>query len=73
MCRRCGRATLVGPGPRVSAHTRPTQKDTTTMTTSIRTPFGFSSTADDVIEGVDLSGRRAIVTGLRDTATDLLS
>ena len=33
------------------------------MTTSIRTPFGFSSTADDVIDGVDLSGRRAIVTG----------
>jgi NAD(P)-dependent dehydrogenase (short-subunit alcohol dehydrogenase family) len=33
------------------------------MTTSIRTPFGFSSTADDVIEGIDLSGRRAIVTG----------
>jgi hypothetical protein len=35
----------------------------TTMTTSIRTPFGFSSTADDVIDGIDLSGRRAIVTG----------
>jgi NAD(P)-dependent dehydrogenase (short-subunit alcohol dehydrogenase family) len=33
------------------------------MTTSIRTPFGFSSTADDVIDGIDLSGRRAIVTG----------
>src|SRR3954467_2027942 len=60
---RCGRATLVRPGPRVSAHTRPTQKGTTTMTTSIRTPFGFSSTADDVIDGIDLSGRRAIVTG----------
>src|SRR3954447_23756466 len=63
MCRRCGRATVVGPGSRVSTHTRPTQKGTTTMTTSIRTPFGFSSTADDVIEGVDLSGRRVIVTG----------
>jgi pyruvate/2-oxoglutarate dehydrogenase complex dihydrolipoamide dehydrogenase (E3) component len=35
----------------------------TTMTTSIRTPFDFSSTADDVIDGIDLSGRRAIVTG----------
>jgi NAD(P)-dependent dehydrogenase (short-subunit alcohol dehydrogenase family) len=35
----------------------------TLMTTSIRTPFGFSSTADDVIDGIDLSGRRAIVTG----------
>ena len=27
------------------------------------TPFGFHSTADEVIAGVDLSGRRAIVTG----------
>jgi hypothetical protein len=33
------------------------------MTTGIRTPSGFSSTADDVIDGIDLSGRRAIVTG----------
>lgn len=31
--------------------------------TLIRTPFGFDSTATDVIEGVDLSGKRAIVTG----------
>lgn len=29
----------------------------------IQTPFGFSSTASQVVEGVDLSGRRAIVTG----------
>jgi len=29
----------------------------------IKTPFGFSSTAAEVIAGVDLSGRRAIVTG----------
>jgi NADPH-dependent 2,4-dienoyl-CoA reductase/sulfur reductase-like enzyme len=29
----------------------------------IRTPFGFGSTAAEVIAGVDLSGRRAIVTG----------
>ncbi|MGD8166308.1 SDR family NAD(P)-dependent oxidoreductase [Herbiconiux sp. P16] len=29
----------------------------------ITTPFGATSTADDVIAGVDLSGRRAIVTG----------
>ena len=29
----------------------------------IRTPFGFDSTAAEVIEGIDLSGRRAIVTG----------
>jgi NAD(P)-dependent dehydrogenase (short-subunit alcohol dehydrogenase family) len=31
--------------------------------TLITTPFGFNSTAAEVIEGVDLSGRRAIVTG----------
>jgi NAD(P)-dependent dehydrogenase (short-subunit alcohol dehydrogenase family) len=29
----------------------------------IQTPFGFDSTAAEVVEGVDLSGRRAIVTG----------
>lgn len=29
----------------------------------ITTPFGFESTADDVIDGVDLTGRTAIVTG----------
>ncbi len=29
----------------------------------IVTPFGFSSTADEVLRGVDLSGKRAIVTG----------
>ena len=28
-----------------------------------RTPFGFSTTADEVLAGVDLSGKRAIVTG----------
>lgn len=27
------------------------------------TPLGFSSTTDDVLEGVDLTGRRAVVTG----------
>jgi NAD(P)-dependent dehydrogenase (short-subunit alcohol dehydrogenase family) len=31
--------------------------------TLITTPFGFDSTAADVIAGIDLSGRRAIVTG----------
>lgn len=31
--------------------------------TLLSTPFGFSSTADDVLSDVDLSGRRAIVTG----------
>ncbi|MEN3318395.1 MAG: hypothetical protein V7643_1796 [Mycobacterium sp.] len=33
------------------------------MTSRITTPFGFSSTAGEVIAGVDLSGKRAIVTG----------
>jgi NAD(P)-dependent dehydrogenase (short-subunit alcohol dehydrogenase family) len=31
--------------------------------TRITTPFGFHSTASEVIQGVDLCGRRAIVTG----------
>lgn len=33
------------------------------MTTTITTPFGFATTADEVLQGVDLHGRRAIVTG----------
>ncbi len=33
------------------------------MTNLITTPFGFSSTAADVVEGIDLTGTRAIVTG----------
>ena len=33
------------------------------MNPRITTPFGFGSTADDVIEGVNLCGKRAIVTG----------
>lgn len=33
------------------------------MNTAVKTPFGFASTADQVIEGVDLTGKRAIVTG----------
>jgi NAD(P)-dependent dehydrogenase (short-subunit alcohol dehydrogenase family) len=32
-------------------------------TTLIATPFGFESTAAEVLDGVDLSGKRAIVTG----------
>jgi NAD(P)-dependent dehydrogenase (short-subunit alcohol dehydrogenase family) len=32
-------------------------------TNLITTPFGFSSTAAEVIDGVDLTGKRAIVTG----------
>ena len=34
-----------------------------TSTTRIQTPFGFDSTAAEVIEGIDLSGQHAIVTG----------
>jgi hypothetical protein len=37
--------------------------DMTTTTELIRTPFGFESTAAEVAEGIDLTGRRAIVTG----------
>jgi NAD(P)-dependent dehydrogenase (short-subunit alcohol dehydrogenase family) len=33
------------------------------MTTRITTPFGFTSTAAEVLDGVDLNGRRAVVTG----------
>ncbi|MFJ9480675.1 hypothetical protein ACIRRI_37720, partial [Streptomyces mirabilis] len=33
------------------------------MSQLFTTPFGGDSTASEVIEGVDLSGRRAIVTG----------
>jgi len=29
----------------------------------IKTNFGFHSTTDDIIKGVDLTGKRAIVTG----------
>ena len=29
----------------------------------ITTPFGFHSTAREVIDGIDLTGRRAIITG----------
>jgi NAD(P)-dependent dehydrogenase (short-subunit alcohol dehydrogenase family) len=29
----------------------------------LMTPFGFASTADEVLADVDLSGRRAVVTG----------
>lgn len=33
------------------------------MTSMITTPFGFASTADEVLQGVDLRGKRAVVTG----------
>ena len=35
----------------------------TSTSNPVRTPFGVSSTAAEVIDGVDLSGRRMIVTG----------
>jgi len=31
--------------------------------TALTIPFGFSSTAGDVVDGIDLTGRRAVVTG----------
>jgi len=31
--------------------------------TRIMTPFGFESTAGEVVEGIDLAGTRAVVTG----------
>jgi NAD(P)-dependent dehydrogenase (short-subunit alcohol dehydrogenase family) len=34
-----------------------------TMTQTLQTPFGFASTADEVVAGVDLTGTRALVTG----------
>jgi len=33
------------------------------MTDLVQTPFGFSSTTADVLDGVDLTGKRAVVTG----------
>jgi NAD(P)-dependent dehydrogenase (short-subunit alcohol dehydrogenase family) len=36
---------------------------TTNITSRITTRFGFDSTAAEVVDGIDLSGRRAIVTG----------
>src|SRR5690242_1142157 len=33
------------------------------MTTLLTTPFGATSTAMEVIEGVDLRGKRALITG----------
>jgi NAD(P)-dependent dehydrogenase (short-subunit alcohol dehydrogenase family) len=36
---------------------------TETTPTLIQTPFGFDSTALEVVEGIDLTGKRAIVTG----------
>jgi NAD(P)-dependent dehydrogenase (short-subunit alcohol dehydrogenase family) len=35
----------------------------TSMLERVATPFGFESTADEVLRGVDLGGKRAVVTG----------
>jgi hypothetical protein len=42
---------------------RPATERRSTMSERVTTPFGATSTADDIIAGVDLAGRRAIVTG----------
>ena len=34
-----------------------------TTSERITTPFGYETTAAEVVEGVDLTGKRAIVTG----------
>jgi NAD(P)-dependent dehydrogenase (short-subunit alcohol dehydrogenase family) len=46
----------------VSLHNRSMTNSSSTPTL-IRTPFGFDSTALEVVDGIDLSGKRAIVTG----------
>ncbi|MGA8116789.1 MAG: SDR family NAD(P)-dependent oxidoreductase [Actinocatenispora sp.] len=37
--------------------------ETSTTSALISTPFGFGSTAAEVVDGIDLTGKRAIVTG----------
>jgi NAD(P)-dependent dehydrogenase (short-subunit alcohol dehydrogenase family) len=46
-----------------SEHTHSGAMTSTTTTAPITTPFGFNSTAADIVAGIDLGGRRAIVTG----------
>lgn len=48
-----------------SSHVARTRRETYTSNTmnEIATPFGFDATALEVLQGVDLSGQRAIVTG----------
>jgi hypothetical protein len=38
-------------------------KPSTNATRFIRTPFGFESTAEEVVKGINLRQKRAIVTG----------
>ncbi|MEV0890752.1 SDR family NAD(P)-dependent oxidoreductase [Promicromonospora sp. NPDC050262] len=48
--------------PHGSAHSPP-QEEQNTMSERITTPYGATSTAAEVIAGVDLTGKRALVTG----------
>lgn len=45
----------VGPRPSITAQDK--------LLSTFKTPFSFASTADDVVDGVDLSGQNMIVTG----------
>src|SRR5688572_23342838 len=57
------RGDRLAPGPG-SAHAKDqNQLDVTEALKMFTTPFGFQSTAAQVLEGVDLAGKRAIVTG----------
>jgi NAD(P)-dependent dehydrogenase (short-subunit alcohol dehydrogenase family) len=47
----------------LEANETPSNYRTKTAVTAIATPFGFNSTAAQVVAGIDLSGKRAIVTG----------
>jgi NAD(P)-dependent dehydrogenase (short-subunit alcohol dehydrogenase family) len=44
-------------------HVNPGRRTVVDMSDLITTPFGFASTADEVLAGVDLAGKRAVVTG----------
>ena len=44
-------------------HVRPYGRTVVDVSDLITTPFGFESTADEVLTGIDLAGKRAIVTG----------
>jgi len=44
-------------------HVTPGRRTVVDMSDLITTPFGFTSTAGEVLAGVDLTGKRAVVTG----------
>jgi NAD(P)-dependent dehydrogenase (short-subunit alcohol dehydrogenase family) len=50
-------------GPRGRAHNRPMTEISAATTDLLTTPFGAESTALEVLDGVDLAGKRALVTG----------